>query len=307
MVTILASVRGPVVRVALIEAGKLSEYTLWRPEAPDGVGDLHAGRVSARMPALGGVFVALDGEAGFLPDSAGGRGTSEGDMITVRVSRAAQGGKGPRLARVEVEDGTQPGQAWSGLARPGLARPGLIRRGDGPLLELTARYPDAEILADDYALIASLKGRASIAYRPETFDAALEDEIAALAEPNCAFPGGACATFTPTPALIAIDIDGGAASAERDGKARAQARLNHELIPELGRQIRLRNLGGAILIDFAGMKPSARASLGPALGAALARDPLRPRLLGFTGLGFAEILRPRIRPPLHEILRHETS
>jgi hypothetical protein len=31
-------------------------------------------------------------------------------------------------------------------------------------------------------------------------------------------------------------------------------------------------------------------------------DPEGPRLIGFTGLGLAEILRPRVRPPLHELL-----
>src|SRR5262249_55778389 len=45
-----------------------------------------------------------------------------------------------------------------------------------------------------------------------------------------------------------------------------------------------------------------RSSLAPALHAALADDPLHPRLLGFTGLGLAEIVRPRVHPPLHEML-----
>ena len=40
----------------------------------------------------------------------------------------------------------------------------------------------------------------------------------------------------------------------------------------------------------------------PALTAALAGDPLRPRFLGFTALGLAEIARPRVRAPLHEML-----
>jgi Ribonuclease G/E len=45
-----------------------------------------------------------------------------------------------------------------------------------------------------------------------------------------------------------------------------------------------------------------RASLGPALTTALAADPLRPRFLGFSALGLAEIMRTRIHPPLHELL-----
>jgi hypothetical protein len=38
------------------------------------------------------------------------------------------------------------------------------------------------------------------------------------------------------------------------------------------------------------------------LTAALADDPARPRFLGFTALGLAEIARPRIRAPLHEAM-----
>jgi Ribonuclease G/E len=292
MVSIRVAVRGDQARIALIEAGTLTEYVIWRRDAPDGIGDLYTGRVTARASALGGVFVDLDRTSGFLPDSAGGRGLGEGNGLTVRITRAAQGGKGPRLEKADA---------------PGAQRPGLIARGAGPLLDLAARYPDADIAADDYALIASLKDQAMIAYDVRVFDSALEDEIAALAEPVLALPHGARASITPTPALTAIDIDAATATAGRGDKAHVQARLNQQIIPELARQIRLRDLGGAILIDFAGMKPAARVSLGPALAAALARDPRRPRLLGFTRLGFAEILRPRLRPPLHEILRHETS
>ena len=50
------------------------------------------------------------------------------------------------------------------------------------------------------------------------------------------------------------------------------------------------------------MKARQRTALVAALAAALADDPLRPRFLGFTALGLAEIARPRVRPPLHEAL-----
>ncbi len=292
MASIRVSVRGADTRIALIEDGVFSEYAIWRQSAPDGIGDLYTGRVTARVPALGGVFVTLGHESGFLPDSAGGNDRGEGDALAVRITRAAQGGKGPRLEAVKAAIADHPG---------------LMRRGDGPLLDLTKLYKRADIIADDYALIANLKGKVEIKYDAEAFSSALEDEIAALAESACALPGGARASITPTPALVAIDIDAGAAIAERGTKSRIQARLNHDLIPELARQIRLRNLGGAILIDFAGMKAAARASLTAPLEAALARDPLRPRLLGFTKLGFAEILRPRIRPAFHEIMHHDPS
>lgn len=285
---ILAGSRGDIVHLALLEAGILADYALWRPDAAEAVGDVYSGRVMARVPALGGTFVDLGGSTGFLPDSAGGKVLSEGEAVAVRIARAPQGGKGPRLAVVDAEPA---------------AKPGLIARGPGPLAEFRAHRPDDPILADDFALIARLRPICDRVEHRAGCLAPVEEEIAALAEPEFVLPHGARGTVTPTPALTAIDIDAGSATAGREGKNHAQARLNRAILPEIARQIRLRNLGGAILVDFAGMKASARRGLAPEFAAALSRDPLAPRLLGFTALGFAEILRPRIRPPLHESLR----
>ncbi len=286
---ILASTQGDYIRLALTEDAKLVEYTLWNPDVPDGVGDLYTGRVAARATAMGGVFVDLGaGQTGFLPDSAGGKSWSDGDLIGVRVTRAAQGGKGPRLAG---DRSITPGH-----------KAGLVAIGPGPLVDFHTQYPESPIIVDSYALLARLRNIVqNVVYGVHCLDPH-EDEIAELESHNVMLPAGARATIIPTPALTAIDIDAGASTAERAHKSVSQARLNRTIIPELARQIRLRNLGGAILIDFAGMRPAARASLAPELHRAFAGDPLRPRLLGFSCLGFAEIVRPRIRQPLHELL-----
>ncbi len=131
---------------------------------------------------------------------------------------------------------------------------------------------------------------------------ALLDQAAALGGAEVALPGGLRASIHPTPALVAIDVDTAGAGAGR-GKAAAQFEGNRLAIPVLARQIRLRALSGAILIDLAGLPVRRRAALAPVLAAALAEDPGAPRLLGFTALGLAEVLRPRGPPPLHELLR----
>jgi Ribonuclease G/E len=286
---IAVSVRAPTARIALLDGDILTEYAIWNPESPDGVGDIHTARITARVPAMAGAFADIGTDTGFLPDSAGAAGLPEGAYLTVRITRATQSGKGPRLAAATEPPGTKPG---------------LIRRGPGPLRDLAARFPTAPVCIDDYALMASLHPelKSRISHKPATFDAILEDEIAGLAEPSAALPQGAAMHISITPALTAIDIDAGAATSDAITKPRSQLALNTDLIPELCRQIVLRNLSGAILIDFAGMKSSARTKLQPALAGALAQDPLKPRLLGFSHLGFAEISRPRIRPPLHEML-----
>lgn len=293
---ILAASSPGEVRVAAERDGTLVDYALWRPGAPDGVGDLYRGRVIARVPAMAGAFVALGGAEGFLPDSENPRHLTDGAPLGVRITRAAQGGKGPRLtAALTAEE--------QHLADSGA--PGLVRRGPGAVERLAAQYSEAPVLVDDPALLARLRpvlgGRLTRA--APVFDDALEAAVAALAEPEVVLPNGVRVSIHPTPALVAIDMDAACAVAERGGKAERHFALNRGALPGLAAQIRLRNLSGAILIDFAGLSGRRRSSLGSALAEALSTDPLRPRLLGFTALGLAEIVRPRICPPLHELLR----
>lgn len=282
-------------RIAVAAEGELLDFALWRPGLPDGVGDLYLGRVIARVPAMGGAFVALPGAEGFLPDAAGGKAAGAGDLLPVEVTRAAQGGKGPRLSAAPARD--------EGLSAGGEA-PKLLRRGPNPVFGLAARYPKAPVLAGDPAVVARLRSDlgSRISLRTKAFDTEIADQVAALAAPEFTLPGGGRMHIWPTPALTAIDLDAGAASADRRDKRAAQAALNQAAIPALARQIRLRNLSGAIYVDFAGMAQRHRVTLAPALTAALAADPVPTRLLGFTALGLAEILRARVHPPLHELL-----
>lgn len=298
MSTIAISVKSHAAHLALLNGTQLAEYSIWRFDQPGDIGDIYSGRVTARVPAMAGSFVDIGATTGFLPDSAGAPGFTEGSYLAVEITRSAQSGKGPRLAA---------------LAQDAQHKPGLIRQSLGPLSGLAIRHPAAPILVDDYNFIAALSSRcrqssaisiaARISYKAVTIDPVLEDEIAALAEPTAQLPFGARMHITSTQALTAIDVDAGAASGEKTSKRHSQLSLNTALIPQIARQILLRNLSGAILIDFAGMKSASRPKLLPALNEALKTDPLKSRCLGFSHLGLAEITRPRIRPPLHEFLQ----
>ncbi len=294
-VRIVATASPGEVQVAAISGGELIDYALWRPGWPDGVGDLHRGRITAQVPAMAGRFVGLTEGEGFLPDTAGGDGLSEGTVLGVRIIRAAQGGKGPRLtARLSAAE----------HALVGHGPPALLRRGPGAVELLAALHPDAMIAIDDPAVVAELRPR--LGDRLELARAPPDDEIMTaiegLATASVPLPTGGTLHVHPTPALVAIDLDTGSLPAGRTSKAAAQLAFNRAALPFLARQIRLRNLSGAILVDLAGLPARRRSALGPDLAAALAADPLRPRLLGFTALGLAEIVRPRAHPPLHELL-----
>lgn len=282
-------------RVAVLSDGRLMDYAVDRPGAPDGVGALHRARIGAVVPALAGVFVVLDGSDGFLPDSEGAKGRSEGEVLGVRVTRAPQGGKGPRLtARLLPQES----------ARICTGSPALIAEGPGAIERLASAWPEAAIVVDDPAVLAGLRqhlgGRLALA--DTAFDPETEAEVESLEQPGVTLPSGARFSISPTPALVAIDVDLGSQAGERGGKTAQHFAVNRAVLPELARQIRLRNLSGAILVDLAGLSSRRRVALGPALQEALANDPVKPRFLGFTQLGLAEIVRPRIHPPLYERL-----
>jgi len=302
---LLASVSPGEVRVALLRDDTLIAYAVDRPGRPDGLGDLHRARVTAIAPAMSGAFVALAGGAtGFLPETEApgarvpiARAVQEGLALPVRVTRAAQGGKGARVTgRLSETEATLVAAAPEGA-------PLLLSRGPEVALRLARLHPDALIETDGAELAARLRGaigaeRVRLSPRP-VFDDALEAEIAALAEPEVPLPGGGRLLIHPTPALVAIDVDAGTAAAGRDSVA--HARVNEASLVEAARQVALRELAGAILIDFAGLTVKQRAALAPAVSAAFAADS-RTEALGMGPLGLAELRRRRDAAPLHEVL-----
>jgi ribonuclease G len=267
-------------RIALLESGRAAEFRIHRPHSPDGVGDLVLARILTHAAPLAGSFCALpEGATGFLPDSEAKHleksARSEGMLLPLRITRAAQGSKGPRLtARVTEEEARLNGTA-----------PALLWRAPHPAARLATRH-QAKIRTDSLALAASL--RALYSATP-VFDDAVETAFEEACSTTVALPGGASISIHPTPALVAIDIDSGPL-----GPA-----VNAAALDEVARQIRLRDLAGAILIDAAGLTAKQRAALVPAFAAAL--DPLA-RLIGLTGLGLIEVQRARIHPPLHEVM-----
>jgi Ribonuclease G/E len=283
-------------RVALLRDGVLDLAAVERPARPDGVGDLHRARVTAVSRAMSGAFLAMaDGATGFLPESEAPdrKAVTEGAILPVRVMRAPQGGKGPRLtARLAAEDiAAAAGQSVA-----------LVRRGPDAVLRFARLARDAAVVTDDAAELARLRpllGDRVRLDRAGAFDDALEAEFDLLAGPEVPLPGGGRLTIHPTPALTALDVDAGGQVA---GDGEAVMRLNRVAVAEAARQIRLRNLAGAILLDVAGLTVKRREALADPLAAALAADPLRPRLLGLTRLGLFEIQRQRVHPPLQEVL-----
>ena len=101
----------------------------------------------------------------------------------------------------------------------------------------------------------------------------------------------------PTRALVAVDVNTGP-----DTSPAAALKINIAAARDLPRQLRLRGLGGQVVIDFAPMPKKDRAILDQVMRAAFKTDGAETNLAGWTGLGLYEMTRKRDRLPLGEVL-----
>ncbi|MDF1718967.1 MAG: ribonuclease E/G [Antarcticimicrobium sp.] len=122
------------------------------------------------------------------------------------------------------------------------------------------------------------------------------DALEALKSPRVPLPGGTYMFVEPTRALVAVDVNTGA-----DTSLAAGLKANIAAARELPRQLRLRGLGGQIVLDLAPMPKRDRQTFESALRAALRTDTEETSLVGWTPLGHYELQRKRGRVPLHEV------
>ncbi len=127
---------------------------------------------------------------------------------------------------------------------------------------------------------------------PTLFDRRdLDSAIAALSLPRVALPHGGSLVIERTEALTAIDVNAGAEASALAANLAAAA--------EIARQLRLRHIGGIVVIDFVSMaKPRQRDRIMAALEAALADDPAQTRVLPMSAFGLVEMTRARRGPGL---------
>jgi ribonuclease G len=105
-----------------------------------------------------------------------------------------------------------------------------------------------------------------------------------------------------TEALVSIDVNTGKYVGKRDLE-QTILKINMEAVGEVVRQIRLRDLGGIIIIDFIDMEsPEHREQVYRALKRALAEDKARTNVLEISELGLVEMTRKRVRQDLRALL-----
>lgn len=132
----------------------------------------------------------------------------------------------------------------------------------------------------------------------------VENEIQRALERKVELKSGGYLIIDQTEAMTTIDINTGAFVGHRN-LADTIFNTNIEATQAIARQLRLRNLGGIIIIDFIDMNSQDhRRRVLHSLEQALSKDRVKTTLNGFTSLGLVEMTRKRTRESLGRVLCH---
>ncbi|MBY0096228.1 Rne/Rng family ribonuclease [Mesobacillus maritimus] len=193
-------------------------------------------------------------------------------------------------------------------------KPGIVMAKDffyEELLSLMSSLRSGEVIADDQLLKKRLEGNKDnssldIRYHQKSeniFEAyGIEKEIERLLKRVVWLDNGAYLIFDIAEALTIIDVNTGRFSSKNDLRATVVA-TNKLAAKEIARQIRLRDLGGMILIDFIDMKNAEdREAVIKVLETALAEDGRRTRIAGLTELGILQLTRKKTKLTISEAM-----
>ena len=128
----------------------------------------------------------------------------------------------------------------------------------------------------------------------------IETQLTAMHEHSVQLPSGGYIVINPTEALVAIDINSGKATKERNIEETA-LKTNLEAAEEIARQVRLRDLAGLVVIDFIDMEEGGNnRAVERKLKDCLKTDRARIQLGKISAFGLLELSRQRLRPSFQE-------
>ena len=244
-------------RVAVMQGGRLADCYLERASRPVLHGALCAGVVRHIHPPMCAAFVDLGLDCdGLLPlgqvDDLTTRGTlAEGQLVACRIQREAFEDKGPRLtARLSATDRATVAEWRKNGARVGVvSRPDPLDhwlvpwRNSGLPLYFTQATELARLRRLDLGTLVPVSAVGEVALFER---AGAEAELDTLLLPAVDLPSGGGLLIEQTRTLCAIDVN--------TGHATTQKAFVRAAIAEIMRQLRLRHIGGRIVVDLPVLK-----------------------------------------------------
>ncbi len=328
---------------AYLVDGKLDDLLIDHAGGPR-PGAIFRGICDRPIKGQGGMMLRLpDGETGFLRH---GKGLRPGQALLVQVTGYAEDGKavpvtdrvlfksryaiitpgkpGLNISRQIIEEDTR--DTLLALAHDVFdARHGLILRSscdgadeaeiaddilamadlaDAVLADATGSTPEALTEGDGPHTLAwrDWTANASVVTEQGGFEThGVLDQIGGLSDPMVALGEGTM-FVEATRALVAVDVNTG-----NDTSPAAALKANLAACRALPRALRLRGLGGQIVVDFVSISKAHRKQVEQSLRAAFRSDPIETSLVGWTTMGLFELQRKRERPALPTQLIRDLS
>ncbi|MBI4799264.1 MAG: Rne/Rng family ribonuclease [Desulfarculus sp.] len=126
----------------------------------------------------------------------------------------------------------------------------------------------------------------------------IEQQLESIYQPLVRLDCGGSIVIQPTEALVSVDVNSGKAIKGKEIEETALV-VNLEAASEIARQLRLRDLGGLIVIDFIDMRDRKhQAKVQKALKDELKKDKAKVTVGRISRFGLLELSRQRIRPPI---------
>lgn len=144
----------------------------------------------------------------------------------------------------------------------------------------------------------SVKVRLHQGARPIFNQYSVEDQIESIYQPHVNLPSGGSIVIDPTEALVAIDVNSGSTSKGRNFEA-SIFQANMEAAEELARQLRLRDLGGLVVVDFIDMRSKKNIiAVERQVKSAMKKDKAKVDFTRISKFGLMQISRQKLGAPI---------
>jgi len=331
---LINTIAGQESRIAIVDNGNLEELYFERASAASRVGSIYKGRVTNIEPSIQAAFVDFgltkngflhisDVHQQFFPK---GKKSSErvgrkrsfrdrppiqdclrrGQELVVQMTKEGIGSKGPTLTTYL----SIPGRFL--VMMPGMSRLGVSRKIENEEARAKARKFLSEMnLPDDMGFIVRTAGidrakrdlQRDLNYLLRLWKSVSKRIKAAkerIFSRRVELASGGSLAIDQTEALVAIDINSGRFREHTNAETTA-LKINVEAAKEIARQLRLRDLGGVIVIDFIDMRDlKKRQVVERTLREAIRPDRAKTKLLRMSSFCLVEMTRQRVRPSLKD-------